>query len=83
MSTVVARSRGGRRGGCRPKSPVALKELKTGPENVTIVRTVKHDVIHIPTKYPTCGRTGEPFLKSDIRVNHEQKNTLLYEEIKK
>ena len=23
--------------------------LKTGPENVTIVRTVKRDVIHIPT----------------------------------
>ena len=32
MSTLVAPSRGGRRGGCRPLSPVALKELKIEKE---------------------------------------------------
>ena len=49
----------------------------------TAMIVYSHPYFLSSTKYPTCGRTGEPFLKSDIRVNHEQKNTLLYEEIKK
>ena len=53
------------------------------PINSYIFGPLSHPYFLSSTKYPTCGRTGEPFLKSDIRVNHEQKNTLLYEEIKK
>ena len=40
--------------------------------------TCSHPYFLSSTKYQTVAQTAEPFRKSDIRINPEQKNTLLY-----
>ena len=67
MSTLVAPSQGGRRGGCRSLSPVALKELKKKSDAHRAAAKFLADVSHIGSVKVMQTDNGGEFESSDFK----------------